>query len=245
MRYAGSKRRFAKYIVPILENEIKKNTIFVDAFCGGCNILSSVNCQNKIGIELNKYVYATWEQLKKNKMLLIPNALSEEEYNDIKYDYINQGKKHPDWLIGYVGSACSYGGSWFNGYARYNKKRNEDHIKEAYNGLKQQIDEFLYIEKTKFVNCSYDEYDYPKNCVIYCDPPYVNTKKYETDFDTEKFWNWVRKMSMDGHKIFVSEYIAPEDFKCIWSFEKKDGMGTIKDGGKQKIKIEKLFIYNG
>jgi hypothetical protein len=42
----------------------------------------------------------------------------------------------------------------------------------------------------------------------------------------------------------VSEYSAPDDFKCIWSAEKKDGMGTTKFGCKQKTKIEKLFVYD-
>ena len=29
--------------------------------------------------------------------------------------------------------------------------------------------------------------------IIYCDPPYRSTKSYESDFDHDKFWDWVRK----------------------------------------------------
>jgi hypothetical protein len=43
----------------------------------------------------------------------------------------------------------------------------------------------------------------------------------------------------------VSEYNAPEDFKCIWSAEKKDGMGTTHFGVKQNVKTERLFVYGG
>lgn len=78
--------------------------------------------------------------------------------------------------------------------------------------------------------------------VIYCDLP--STKKYETDFDNDAFWEWARKMSKEGHYVYVSEYEAPSDFKCIWQMKKKDGMGTTKTGGKQNIKVEKLFVYD-
>ena len=43
-------------------------------------------------------------------------------------------------------------------------------------------------------------------------------------------------------KIFMSEYDAPDDFKCIWQMEKKDGLGR-KKGKKQNTKVEKLFVY--
>ena len=65
------------------------------------------------------------------------------------------------------------------------------------------------------------------------------------DFPHEKFWEWVRKMSKEGHKVFVSEYTAPDDFKCIWQKTKKDGMGTTVKGNKQNVKTEKLFVYKG
>ena len=44
--------------------------------------------------------------------------------------------------------------------------------------------------------------------------------------------------------MLTSEYEAPDDFKCIWSMNRKDGMGTTKCGCKQNIKEEKLFIYD-
>jgi DNA adenine methylase len=52
-------------------------------------------------------------------------------------------------------------------------------------------------------------------------------------------------MSKAGHYVYVSEYTAPDDFKCIWEKKKKDGMATTKKGKKQNTKTEKLFVYNG
>lgn len=243
MRYCGSKRRFIKALKSILCEHLSKTTTFVDAFGGGMNVVCAIPHDKKVAIELNRYVYALWKHLQENGSQSLPQILSEEQYNDIKLSYLNQDKRYEDWLIGYVGACCSYGGAWFNGYARYNERKKEDHIKEAYNGINKQLEQFENIKQTTFINCSYDEYDYPPNSVIYCDPPYASTKKYESDFDTVAFWEWVRQMSRNGHHVYVSEYVAPSDFQCIWQAEKKDGLGTTKCGKKQNIKIEKLFIY--
>ena len=249
MRYCGSKRRFMKELKPILEKHLEGDTLFVDAFGGGMNVISEIDWDNKWAVELNKYVYALWVHLQKHGaesgILEQYTSMTEQEYYSIKKHYLDDDKVYPDWLIGFTGTCASYGGAWFGGYARFNPKKNEDHIKEAFNGLKKQIDSFKHFEDTVFINCSYDELSFPPKSVIYCDPPYESTKKYESDFNHTKFWEWVRKMSSLGHYVYVSEYNAPSDFKCIWQKTKKDGMGTTKKGVKQNTKIEKLFVYNG
>ena len=35
-------------------------------------------------------------------------------------------------------------------------------------------------------------------------------------------------MAAKGHKVFISEYEAPEDFECIWSKEVTNSMNTTK-----------------
>ena len=97
------------------------------------------------------------------------------------------------------------------------------------------------------INCSYDEIpidDLGKNCIIYCDPPYQGTTKYKgvDDFDHDAFWNWCREQANNGHKVFVSEYNAPDDFKCVW--QKEIVSSLTKDSGSKKG-MEKLFIYKG
>ena len=244
MRYSGSKRRFMKYLKPILEEHLSDKVGFIDAFCGGGNVISEIDHNIKYGVELNEYICSLWLKLKESGMDGIPKSLTREEYNDIKDSYLNNDGRYPKWLIGYVGSACSWGGAWFNGYSAFNEKKNENHILEAYNGLKKQIKNFKHFDSTFFICGSYNEFEFFQNkYVIYCDPPYACTKKYETDFDNVAFWDWARKMSKAGHYVYVSEYEAPSDFECIWSMKKKDGMGTTKMGNKKKTKIEKLFVF--
>lgn len=251
MRYSGSKRKYMKELLPILMEGTNEDTVFIDAFMGGANVISEIPLKNKIGIDFNKYVIALWKDIWYDGVNsdCIVSELSEEEYYDIKKSYFEKDGKYREGLIGYVGNCCSYGGAWFNGYARFNPNKNEDHIKEAYNGIVNQIKSFKHLDTTSFVYGIYQEaIKFVKdinNALIYCDPPYASTKKYESDFDNITFWEWVRMYSKLGYKIYVSEYEAPSDFKCIWHKTKKDGMGTTKKGNKQNNKIEKLFVYYG
>ncbi len=244
MRYCGSKQRFMKELEPILSEHLDGNNLFVDAFAGGCNVVSKIDYPNKMAIDNDKYIISLWEYIRQYGSDGIPSSLTREEYEDIHRSEIDNDRRYPDWLIGYVSVSCSYGSKVWGGYAAFNPKKNEDHIKEAYNGLKKQVKNFKHLRKTTFVNCSYDELNFLPKTVIYCDPPYSDTVQYRTMFNHDKFWDWVREMSRKGCYVYVSEYNAPSDFKCIWQKKKKDGMGTTKNGVKQNTKIEKLFVYN-
>lgn len=239
MRYQGSKSKIAKEIIPIITKNLSNDKWYVEPFMGGCNTFALVDTPKKIGNDFNKYVVEMWNAFKNGKKP-IPNV-SLEEYNDMKRSYLENDGKYPNWILGYVGNACSYGGGWWNGYAHKNPNRNEDHVKEAYNGTMKQINSFKHLTESRFTYGSYDAMEIPNSSVIYCDPPYASTKKYESDFDNDAFWEWCRKMKDKGNEVYISEYSAPSDFKCIWSKTRKDGMGTYKFGEKQSTKIEKLF----
>lgn len=246
MRYCGNKQRFAKELIPIITEHLNDDrTLFVDAFCGGANIICNVDHPNKLAIDNDRYIIDLWEHIKLHGIDGMPSSLTREMYNDIHNSEINCDGRYPDWYIGYVSTSCSYGSKVWGGYAAYNKKRDEDHIKEAYNNLKKQIENFKYLKETQFICCSYHDMPFQPGTVIYCDPPYSDTVQYRTTFNHEKFWDWVRTLTRNGCYVYVSEYSAPSDFKCIWQKKKKDGMGTTKSGVKQNSKIEKLFVYNG
>lgn len=255
MRYSGSKAKIAKYIIPFIMNELKPGFKYVEPFVGGCNVIDKVDWENKVGYDNNSYVISLWAAIRLGVAFNIPKEVTEAQYNEMK-ELAKKGScsvTYPRYMIGYVGNACSYGSAWFNGYAKINLKRGENHILEAYHGFIKQIRDFKYLHSTYFTTGDYKNafavetgLGENKNVVFYCDPPYKNTKGYkDRNFNHDEFWNIVRAYSKLGIKVFVSEYEAPDDFKCIWSMEKKDGMGTTKCGCKQKIKVEKLFIYNG
>lgn len=240
MRYLGSKAKIKNEIIPFLMKHLDGDNEFVDAFMGGANIIASVNYPKKVGIEINKYVVAVWDKIKECGISWIPQAFDEEEYYKVKADYQDKTGNYNWAMIGYVGNCLSFGSKWWGGFARFNPKKNEDHVKEAFNGIKKQVDNFEYLTKTTFMYGSYDEYNYKPNSVIYCDPPYQDTIGYESSFGHEKFWDWCRKMALDGHYVYISEYSAPSDFKCIWRKAVKEQVGK-----NVNQKVEKLFAYAG
>jgi DNA adenine methylase len=248
MRYSGSKRKFAKELIPIVTKDLKPDQWYVEPFLGGANIFSYIDHPKKIASDSNEYVIEMWRGIQ-NKTFSPPSKLTKEEYYDIKENYKNQTDKYLKALTGYTSTACSYGGGFFSGYANFNPNKNngkgEDHIAEASRGLLKQVSEFKYLEESVFLCGSYDEIEIPENAILYCDPPYASTKEYKDKFDSVKFWEWCRTMAKKGRTLYISEYVAPDDFKCVWEMKKKDGMGTTIKGTKQNTKIEKLFIYNG
>lgn len=255
MRYCGSKRKFMKELLPILMKNTNEDILFVDVFGGGMNVVSEIPLKRKIANDNNPYVIELWKTLQNYKVKgtslpnMINNHVTEDEYNDVKVSFLDKTSKYSYSEIGYIGAALSYGGAFFNGYAKFNPKKNEDHVKEAYNGLMKQLDNFKYIEQTKFICKDYrdiviEDNIIPSNVILFCDPPYFSTRKYLSDFDTKAFWDWAREQSLKGYRVYVCEYDAPSDFKCVWHKKKKDGMATTKTGKKQKTKIEKMFVYN-
>lgn len=238
MRYLGSKARIKKEIIPIITEHLDGTNEFVDAFMGGANIIDAVDYPHKVGIEISKYACAIWQKIKAVGISWIPQSFDEDDYYEVKFDYKNKTGRFSNAMIGYVGNCLSFGSKWWGGFAKFNPKKNEDHVKEAYNGIKKQYENFKHFNTTSFINCSYDEYEYKPNSVIYCDPPYQSTIGYETDFDHEKFWEWVRYMTRNGNHIYVSEYTAPSDMTCIWRKSINEQVGK-----NINQKVEKLFTY--
>ena len=82
--------------------------------------------------------------------------------------------------------------------------------------------------------------DAPQNALVYCDPPYAGTSKYNgVDFDSDRFWQWARDTSK-RHLLAVSEYKAPDDFVPILEISKTC---SFRATNKAKKTVEKLFVH--
>ena len=84
------------------------------------------------------------------------------------------------------------------------------------------------------LNLSYEQVEIPENSVVYCDIPYINTEKYISGFDHEKFYLWAKSQPFT---VYISEYSMPEDFHEIASITKICALGT--DNNKKTV--EKIF----
>ena len=91
----------------------------------------------------------------------------------------------------------------------------------------------------EFTETDYMDYQHEEGDVVYCDPPYIGTAKYDgREFDHEAFWEWVRTRD---YPVYVSEYTAPDDFTCIWEKEVSKKMAGGRSA-KQKA-TEHLYIH--
>jgi DNA adenine methylase len=230
MKYMGSKNRHAKDIIPIILSN-REGRCYVEPFVGGFNLIDKVD-GNRIAndthfylIELFKAIQGGW---------IPPSTVSEEHYAHIKAN-----KEHylPH-FVGFVGFGCSYSGKWFGGYARGNASNGtaRNYCLESKRNILQQSNKIKGIDIRRG---DYWTLEIPDNSIIYCDPPYYKTTKYETnEFDHAEFWDWARLQALRGHRIFISEYTAPSDFICVWS--KLVNNTLAKDTGS-KQGMEKLF----
>lgn len=233
MKYMGSKARIWKHIGPLILKNHKG--LYVEPFCGGCNSLDKV-WGERLGADNNFYLIEMWQALQQGWEP--PDLVTEDMYNLVR---LSPDTFEPA-FVAYVGFAMSFGGKWFGGYRR-DKKGQKGDLENMVVQSRRSKDSLLkqreLLKTVEFVFTDFLEL-YVTDATIYCDPPYKGTTKYKDDFDHYKFWNWVRFMSLEN-KVFVSEYEAPEDFKCIWSGDLSSNLHTT--GSKKGT--EKLFTYDG
>jgi DNA adenine methylase len=153
-------------------------------------------------------------------------------------------------LIGWIGFMASFNGRFYDGgYSGKTDKR--DYVDEQIRNTLKQVSKVKTINTIQSLNYLevFDRINYISTddafsrCnikyIIYCDIPYRYKKNYAFghNFDYDLFYQSCRKMNELGHKIFISEYDMPEDFKCVWEMEVTNSMHPTKT---QKP-IEKLF----
>jgi DNA adenine methylase len=232
----GSKNRIAKDILPIILKDREDSQWYVEPFCGGLGTLDKVGGY-RIGSDNNRYLIAMWKGLQENRER--PKEISKELYSKARIEFRNNiNNEFDDFMIGWIGFMGSFKGRFFDGgYSGKTERRN--YIDEQIRNTEKQIP---LIDGIQFQYGEYDTIQIPPNSIIYCDIPYKNTKQYSTskDFDHDKFWEWCREMSRNGHKVFISEYEAPEDFICLWSKTITNAMNTTKTYNP----VERLFTYN-
>lgn len=245
MKYMGSKNRISKDIVPIIQSYIDKNNAkYFEPFCGGCNVIDKIDCNIKYASDAHLYLIALLKNL--SRLEELPKFITKEHYSDVRNCYNNNDNRYDDWYVGAIGFLASYNGRFFDGgYAGLVKTKigtERNYYEEALNNLLTQRDNLSGI---RFHHKSFaDTNKNISNYVIYCDPPYKDTKQYSIskNFCYETFYDWCRKLSKNNI-VLCSEYWMPDDFECIWSQEILTSMDNNRNANDDKNKrVEKLFI---
>ena len=236
MKYVGSKARFAKFLAPIMNEALEEREFYFEPFVGGANLIQHIRKDKTlVGSDSNEYLIRMWEALQTGE--LVPHKVTREEYKEVRLN-----KDVDKALSGWVGFNCSYSGKFFGGFAGETKTKIgtvRDYQQEAINNILKQLPELVGV---KFLHKSYEELEIPSNSVVYCDPPYKDTTGYKDSVDYEHFYEWLRQLSRNGVKVFVSEYSMPSDFKEVWRMETKSSLSANGlSGTGSKKSVEKLF----
>lgn len=242
MIFQGSKSRIAKDIVPIIQKYIDDYGIdcYSEPFVGGANIIDKIICRNKYGSDINEYLIKLLQYAQNHPDLPIaPEDCSFEHYADVRSSYNKHDGRYSDEYIALIGYAASYAGRFFDGGYGRDKTGKRNIYKERIANFKEQTPnlkdiEFDCFDYTEMVPCRFS------GELFYLDPPYRDTKQYaKQNIDYDYFYDWCRQLAKDNI-VIISEYWMPDDFKCIWTKERK--VMQKSDRVTADIATEKLFI---
>lgn len=243
MVYMGSKSKYSKYIVPILQKAIDDNNIttYIECFVGGANIIDKIKCENKYGYDRSDTLIALLQTAQTGMENVLPDG--SRELWDKGKAYVKDGVMPEDMTLAEIGAmeffASFCNGGFPRGYAKNTETRN--YFLEARRNLEAQAPNLKGII---FKAQEYKDLEPISGAVIYLDPPYQNTKIYgyanQGKMDYNHFWNWVRELSKDNI-VYISEQSAPEDFEIVW--EQEVTRTTNKENNFKAV--EKLFKYKG
>lgn len=235
MRYPGSKKRLAPWLVENIVPRAGGRTTLIEPFLGGANSFAALApyFKRQFALELNLDIALMWQAVIAG--WAPPTEVTEAEYTALH-------KAPPSPLRGFVGSGCSFGGKWFGGYARGGTNADgspRNHQAESQRAVLARASQF---PAAVVAWGSYERAPVTPNCVVYCDPPYAGTLQYAgapAAFDSERFWEQAQRWTNRGALVVVSEYIAPKPWQCIAERETRQSVSSTEH---RKTTIERLFV---
>ena len=234
-RYMGGKGKIGKeisnHIHSICEDAGLIDPTYFEPFVGMCGVMRHVNYSTRIACDKNEDIIMMWNSIQEG--WLPPRYLDADQVNTLK------NQDHPSDLRGFAAFGCSFGGVYFGSYlGRYKNGREEiDRSSRSIERVSKLVKDVNFIDARSYLDHS------PHGMVIYCDPPYLKACKGVrgmrnfSGFDHDVFWETMRKWHNDGNVVIVSEFDAPDDFRCVWE------KNTIKNVSHSNYVIEKLFMY--
>ena len=245
LKYMGSKRRIAHDIAVYINNcgLLLGCEDYYEPFCGGGSVGMVVNIKNKHLSDINKYVIALLTFIRDGGFENYkPEQITEEHWRDVKANQ-NTGK-YPDWYVCYVGIYCSYRGRWFESFFREHLDSTSGAVRNHLDSYENMKSEITMLQGIELTNMEYDKVKIKPHSVVYCDAPYINTKKYVSGaFDYDKYYAWLREVAKENF-VVISEYYMPPGFTCVAEFKLNGGIGS-GNTEEDYNPIERLCIVDG
>lgn len=230
MQYLGGKFRIGKQIAGYLNLVRKPGQAYAEPFCGSCWVTQYIHAPRRYAYDKHAGMIALWQALQDGWMP--PGDVSEAEYRLAQAGaYSVDAALETFILIG-----CSFSGKSGHGYARGENERNY-----ALNARRSLLQKLKRLRDVTFAHADFFEWQPPESqMLIYCDPPYLDTSGYSVGgLDHPAFWQRVRELCDDGHDLYISEYRAPDDMRCVLEMPTKTELRTKKNG--RETRVERLF----
>jgi DNA adenine methylase len=214
LKWSGSKNSQAQQIISFFP---KKINYYYEPFVGGGSVFlelleSNIQIENFILSDSNEELINVWRMIQKNPYFLIHtykthysnfnsgDLQQRKDYFNLIRNEFNKTKKPEDFY--WIMRTC------INGMPRYNQKgvfntschfsrpgMHPDSVEE----IVLKYSELMDLKKVNFYNLSYDILGligYSNDNLIYCDPPYQQTKgMYFNNFDNKQFLKWLNSLS--------------------------------------------------
>ena len=242
--YKGSKNSIAEKII----NFLPEAECFVDLFAGGC---AMTHC----AMESGKYKRFIINDVESDITQLFVDAVNEKYKNEDRWISREcfEMFKDTDPYIRYIWSFGNNGRDYMYGkeieplkailhQLFYSKSPHEAMLiwkkfVRAWTKKPQSLESLERLQSLQSLERYADDYqsiEIPENSVIYCDIPYKETNKYNTNFDHDRFYKWAKEQK----NIYISEYEMPEGFECVLEMPKRV---TMMANGNN-LAIEKLWV---
>lgn len=231
MQYLGGKARIAKKIAAkILEIVPPEHRLeYLEPFLGGANAFEHIapHFEKAYAGDVHEDLILMWQAVARG--WVPPEVVTEAEHRALK-------KAAPSALRGFVGFGCSFGASWFSGYAGVCSRKGRGAATSRRSLITQRD---VIARAVSIVQVSYLDWPVVPGIVLYCDPPYAGTCGYKgtAPFDHTYFWARMQDWVDAGSYVFVSEYSAPSDWPCILAVSKVRGIDATGH-----VTTERLFF---
>ena len=83
--------------------------------------------------------------------------------------------------------------------------------------------------------------DIKKDAVVYCDPPYSNTKKIYGEFNNKDFDKWMNELPTN--EIYISEYTVLPNTEIVSNLGKKQNFVSTQ-GDLRKSELLLKYIHH-
>lgn len=240
MRYVGGKSKIASRIAGAILGATDTRDLYLEPFVGGGSVLAKLapHFKQSLAGDAHEDLILMWNEVQRGWE---PPAVIRERYQELRYD------SNPSAERGFAGFGGSFGGRWFEGFARggYNADGTaRNHQAESVRAV-TRIRDAIAGSAVSFQWRDYRTWpteDAPVH-VIYCDPPYAGSlHDYKSGaFSTEEFWDHAQHWAEGGHHVFVSEYKAPDGWVSIWEGAKRQSL--VVGSSPRDMRTERLFVY--